>query len=143
MAICVLFTPAANTLVSLHICVGKVTEQCNKHQDLLRCQRRLFGVCTFAQARLTLRHSIEISCAGLNGDFCNVCVNSECCGDSALATAALLCNNQCFVSMLLKCSQCVVIKFLDKTFASLSSKKKQSGTRFLDVITREYDNSCA
>ena len=32
MAICVLFTPAANTLVSLHICAGKVTRQCDKYQ---------------------------------------------------------------------------------------------------------------
>ena len=60
MAICVLLTPAANTLVSLHICAGKVTGQCDKYQDLLCCQRRLLGVYTFAQARLSLRQSIEI-----------------------------------------------------------------------------------
>ena len=41
-----------------------VTGQCNKHQDLLCWQQRLFGVCTFAQARLSLLYSIEISCAG-------------------------------------------------------------------------------
>ena len=35
MAICVLFTPAANTLVSLHICAGKVTGQCDTYHDLL------------------------------------------------------------------------------------------------------------
>ena len=64
MAICVLFTPAANTLVSLHIGAGQVTGQCDKYQDLLCWQQRLLGVCTFAQARLSLRHSIEISCAG-------------------------------------------------------------------------------
>ena len=64
MAICVLFAPAANTLVSLHICAGKVSRQCGKYLDLLCWQRRLLGVCTFAQARLSLRHSIEISCAG-------------------------------------------------------------------------------
>ena len=69
MAICVLFTPAANTLVSLHICAGKVTGQCDKYQDLLCWQRMLLGVCFFAQARLSLRHSIEISCAGWNGDM--------------------------------------------------------------------------
>ena len=34
-----------------------------------------------------------------------------------------------------KCSQCVVIKFLNKTLASLPRKKIQSGNRFLDVIT--------
>ena len=63
MAICVLFTPAANCLVSLHICAGQVIGQCDKYQDLLCWQRRLLGVCRFAQARLSLRHSIEISCA--------------------------------------------------------------------------------
>ena len=42
-----------------------------------------------------------------------------------------------------KCSQCVVIKFLNKTFASLPRKKIQSSNRFLDVISWEYDNSCA
>ena len=56
MAMCVLFTPAANTLVSLHICAGKVTRQCDKYQDLLYWQQRLLGVCTFAQARLSLYH---------------------------------------------------------------------------------------
>ena len=64
MTICVLFTPAANTLVSLHICAGKGTGQCNKYQDRLCWQQRLLGVCTFEQARLSLLHSIEISCAG-------------------------------------------------------------------------------
>ena len=42
-----------------------------------------------------------------------------------------------------KCSQCVVIKFLNKTLASLPRKKIQSGNRFLDVITCKYDSSCA
>ena len=32
--------PGAKTLVSLHICAGVVTGQCNKYQDL-SCQRRL------------------------------------------------------------------------------------------------------
>ena len=49
---------------SAHVRAGKVTGQCNKHQDLLCWQQRLLGVCTFAQARLSLLHSIEISCAG-------------------------------------------------------------------------------
>ena len=62
-------------------------------------KRRLLGVCTFAQARMSLHHSIEISCAGWNSDFRNVYVNSECCGESALATKALLGNHQCVVSM--------------------------------------------
>ena len=54
----------------------------------------------FAQARLRFRHSIEIACAGRNGDLCNVYVNSEYCGESAPATTALLCNYKCVVSML-------------------------------------------
>ena len=48
MAICVLFTLAANTLVSLHICAGKVNGQCDKYQDLLCWLRMLLGVCKFA-----------------------------------------------------------------------------------------------
>ena len=88
MALCVLLTPAANTLVSLHICAGKVTGQCNKYQYLLRWQRRLWGVCIFAQARLSLRHSTKISCAGSNGDLCIAYVDSECCEKSAPATTA-------------------------------------------------------
>ena len=46
-----------------------VTGQCNKYQDLLFWQQRLLGVWTFAQTRLSLLYSIEISCAGWNGDF--------------------------------------------------------------------------
>ena len=76
-----------------------VTGQCNKYQDLLCWQQRLLGVCTFAQARLSLLYSIEISCAGWNGDFCNVYVISEWCGESAPATTGILCNHQCVVSM--------------------------------------------
>ena len=99
IAICVLLTPAANTLVSLHICAGKVTRQCNKYQDLLCWQRRLLGVCTFAQARLSLRHSIEISCADSKSDLCSVYKNSEWCGEAVPATMAHLGNHQCIVSM--------------------------------------------
>ena len=95
----------------------------NPVSDLLCWQQRLLGVCTFAQARLSILHSIEISCAGWNGDFCNVYVNSEWCGESAPATAGLMCNHQCVVSMRQKCSQCVEIKFLNETFASLPRKK--------------------
>ena len=76
-----------------------VTGQCNKYQDLLCWQQRLLGVCTFAQARLSLLYSIEISCAGWNGDFCNVYVNSKWCAESAPATTEFLCNHQCVVSM--------------------------------------------
>ena len=54
MAICVLFTPAAWTLLSLRICSGIVTGQCNKYQYFKSWQRRLWRVCTFAQARQNL-----------------------------------------------------------------------------------------
>ena len=94
MAIECHFVRAAKELASLHICTGlplpsslykiscaalnadlcaihasseysgKVTGQCNKYQDPLCWQQRRLGVCTFAQARLSLLHSIEISCAG-------------------------------------------------------------------------------
>ena len=70
-----------------------VTGQCKEYQDLLCWQQRLLGVCTFAQARLSLLYSIEISCAGWNGDFCNVYVNSEWCGKSAPATTGIQCNH--------------------------------------------------
>ena len=76
-----------------------VTGQCNKHQDLLCWQQRLLGVCTFARARLSLLYSMEISCAGWNGNFCIVYVNSEWCNESAPATTGILCNHQCVVSM--------------------------------------------
>ena len=75
MVICVLLTPAANNLVRLHMCADKVTGQWDKYQDLLCWRRGLLGVCTFAQAGQSLRSSIEISCAGWNGDLCNVYVN--------------------------------------------------------------------
>ena len=58
-----------------------------------------WGVCTFAQARLSLRNSTKISCAGSDVDLCTMYVNSECCGESAPATTAHLCNHQCVVSM--------------------------------------------
>ena len=58
-------------------------------------QRRLWRGCAFAQAHLSLRHSIEISCAGSNGDLCTVYKSSECCGEAAPATMAHLGNNQC------------------------------------------------
>ena len=103
-------------------------------------QRRLCQVFTFAQAHLSLRPGTEISCAGSNNDLCTVYKNSECCGEAAPATMATISALYQYVK---KCSQCVVIKFLNKTFASLTRKKIQSGNRFLDVITCKYDNSCA
>ena len=120
-----------------------VTGQCNKYQELLCWQQRLLGVCTFAQARLSLLYSIEISCAGWNGIFCNVYVNSEWCGESAPATTGNLCNHQCVVSMRQKmhpvrCYKNSLIKHL-----LVYQEKKKSSNRFLDVISWEYDNSCA
>ena len=43
--------------------------------------------------------------------------------EAAPETIAHLGNHQCVVSMRQKCSQCVVIIFLNKTFASLPRKK--------------------
>ena len=62
-------------------------------------QRRLWRVCTFAQAHLSLRPGTEISCAGSNNDLCTVYKNSECCDEAAPATTGILCNHQCVVSM--------------------------------------------
>ena len=73
---------------------------------------------------LELRHSNGMSCAGSTGDVCIFPLNSECCGESVPATTANLRNHQCAVSMRQKCSQYVVIKFLNKTYASLPSKKE-------------------
>ena len=106
-------------------------------------QRRLWRVCTFAQAHLSLRPGTEISCAGSNNDLCTVYQNSECCGEAAPATLAHLGNHQCVVSLRQKCSQCVVLKFLNKTLASLPRKTIQSGNVFFYFITCKYDKSCA
>ena len=106
-------------------------------------QRRLLRVCTFAVAHLSLRPGTEMSCAGSNNDLCTVYKNSDCCGEAAPATMAHLGTISALYQCVKKCSQCVVIKFLNKTLASLPRKKMQSGNLFLDVITCKYDNSCA
>ena len=62
-------------------------------------QRRLWRVCTFAQAHLSLRPGTEISCAGSKNDLCIVYKNSECCGEAAPVTTGILSNHQCVVSM--------------------------------------------
>ena len=67
--------------------------------SIFSMQRRLWRVCTFAQAHLSLRPGTEISCAGPNNDLCTVYKNSECCGEAAPATTGILCNHQCVVSM--------------------------------------------
>ena len=89
-------------------------------------QRRLWRVCTFAQAHLSLRPGTEMSCGGSNNDLCTVYKNSECCGEAAPATTGILCNYQCVVSMRQKmlpvrCNK----KILNKTFASLPRKKNK------------------
>ena len=62
-------------------------------------QRRLWRVCTFAQAHLSLRPGTEISCADSKKDLFTVYKNSEYCGEAAPATMAHLGNHQCVVSM--------------------------------------------
>ena len=49
----------------------------NDYYSLFSMQRRLWRVCTFAQAHLSLRPGTEISCAGSNNDLCTVYKNSE------------------------------------------------------------------
>ena len=107
-------------------------------------QRRLWRVCTFAQAQLSLRHSTEKSCADSNSDLCAVYKNSECCGEAVLATMAYLGNHQCVVSMRQKMHpvRCNKIPQYNHLLV-YQEKTKQSGNRFLDVISWEYDNSCA
>ena len=81
------------------------------YNSLFFMQRRLWRVCTFAQAQLSLCPGTEISCAGsftIYGTL--VYKNSECCGEAAPATTGIVCNHQCVVSMRQNCSQCVVIK---------------------------------
>ena len=133
--------------MSKHSCSYVIIVPLNNIQkrllSIFSMQRRPWRVCTFAQALPSLRPCTEISCAGSNNDLCTVYKNSECCGEAAPATMAHLGNHQCVVSMRQKCSQCVVIKFLNKTLASLPRKKIQSGNHFLDVITCKYDNSFA
>ena len=60
----------------------------------------------------------EIACAGSNCDLRTIYVRSEGFGESAQAIAAHLCNIRCVVCMSQKCSQCVAIKFPNKTFAT-------------------------
>ena len=67
--------------------------------SIFSMQRRIWRVCTFAQAHLSLCPSTEIPCAGSNNDLCTVYKNSECCGEAAPATTGILCNHQCVVSM--------------------------------------------
>ena len=90
MAICVLITPAAETLVGLRICASKVTGQCGIKISCAGSE---------GSGESAHLHSNEIACACSNGDLCAVYVNSKCCGVSAPATTAHLCNHQCIVTM--------------------------------------------
>ena len=92
-------------------------------------QRRLWRVCTFAQAHLSLRPGTEISCARSNNDLCTVYKNSECCGEAAPATMAHLGNHKCVVSMRQKMLPVRCNKIPQK-LASLPRKKIQSNNRF-------------
>ena len=92
---------------------------------------------------MSFRPGTVISCAGSNNDLCTVYKNSECCCEAAPATIGILCNHQCVVSMRQKmlpvrCNKNSSIKHL-----LVYQEKKQSSNRFLDVISWEYDNSCA
>ena len=62
-------------------------------------QRRLWRVCTIAQAHLSLRPGTEISCACSNNHLCTVYKKMECCGEATPATMAHLGNHLCVVSM--------------------------------------------
>ena len=106
-------------------------------------QRRLWRVYTFAQAQLSLRYSTEKSCVDSNSDLCAVYKNSECCGEAVPATMEHLGNHQCFVSMRQKMHPVRCNKIPQLKQLLVYHKKNQSGNRFLDVISWEYDNSCA
>ena len=107
-------------------------------------QRRLWRVCTFAQAHLRLRPGTAISCAGSNNNLGTVYKNSECCGEAAPATMAHLGNHQCVVSMRQKKLPVRCNKIPQKKNICYFTKKKiQSSNRFLDVISCKYDKSYA
>ena len=109
MAIFCSIHPGAKTLVSLHICAGVVTGQCNKYQDL-SCRRRLWRVCTPEP-----RQSTEISCAGSNGS------------GSALAAGSILSG---FVWLQIVCK-------VDVTGNKTVHRQDNSPTRFLKTVHRQ------
>ena len=94
-------------------------------------QRRLWRVCTFAQAHLSLRPGTEISCTGSNNDLCTVYKNSECCGEAAPVTTGILRNHQCVVSMREKMLPVRCNKNSSKKHLLVYQEKKtQSSNRF-------------
>ena len=134
-------------------------------------QRRIWWVCTFAQAKsLDNVINIKISSAGSKGSWESARLHRLAWAFFIVSKYHVLVEMAIFVTFmwtandvvslhqqpqdvcatisalyqcLKKCSRCVVIKFLNKTFPSLSRKNKQSSNRFLDVISWEYDSSCA
>ena len=75
------------------------TGQCDKYKYLMCWQLRLWRVCTFGQACLSLRHSTEISRAGSNANLCTIYVSSEDFVESAPAATTSMCYHLCVVSM--------------------------------------------
>ena len=125
MAICVLFTPAANTLVSLHICAGviniKISCAGSKGSwEYARLHRLAWAFYTVSKYHLLVEMAIFAMFMWTANDVVSLHQQPQ----EFCATISAL--YQCVK----KCSQCVVIKILNKTFASLPRKKKQSSNRF-------------
>ena len=87
-----------------------VTGQCNKYQDILCWQQRLLGVCTFAQARLSLLYRFEISCAGWNGNFATFMWTANDVVSQYQQPQEFCATISALYQFVKKCSQCVVIK---------------------------------
>ena len=126
MAICVLFTPAANTLVSLHICADKVTGQCKNIKiscagskgswESSRLHRLTWAFFTVSKSHVLVEMAIFVTIMWTANDVVSLHQQPQ---DFCATISALY---QCFK----KCSQCNVIKFLNKTFASLQRKKNKA-----------------
>ena len=139
---------------------------CYSSQQLI-----LWWFCIFAQAKsLDNAISIKISFAGSKGSWESACLHRLAWAFVTVSKYHMLAEIAIFVTFMWtanavvslhqqpqhfcafisalyqcfkKCPQCVVIKYLNKTFASLPRKELQSGNRFFDVISWDYDNSCA
>ena len=107
--------------------------------------RLTYSFCNKALVSLhILRHSTKIACAGSNKiEICEPFLRAAKVLTSLhqqpqQACATIVALHQCFKN----CSQCDVRKIFNKTIASLPiNKKVESGNRFLDVISWEYDKS--
>ena len=97
----------------------EITSKNDYYSLFFSMQRRLWRVCTFAQTHPSLRHSTEISCA----DSKTICVPFI----RTVNAVVRLYQQPWHISALYqcakKCSQCIVIKILNKIFASLPRKK--------------------